>query len=152
MNILGRTESGGSKKTHRMGGGPRGMKYVVLGCRGRYFGGLVQHLPCAFVRHVVELLERPMFGRDELPQIDCPPLAGQDSANEHDLDHIEKLDLLDPHTSDAGVESGQLRGFALGQALLLRPLVGRRDQHLRQESISWAFWQRKYSQLLKAPP
>ena len=88
------------------------MKSAVLGCGRRYFGGLEQHLPCAFVRHVVELPERLVFGRDELPQIDCPPLAGQDPANEHDLDHVDKLDVLVLHALDAVYESGQLCRFA----------------------------------------
>ena len=53
------------------------MKPAVLRCWRRHFGGLEQLLPCAFVRHVVEPLERPVLGGDELPQIDCPPLAGK---------------------------------------------------------------------------
>ena len=93
------------------------MKPAVLGCGRRYFRGLEQHLPCAFVRHVVELLERPVFGWDELPQTDRPPLAGQDSADEHDLDHVDKLDVLVLHAFDAcwspasSVESPQDRPF-----------------------------------------
>ena len=94
------------------------MKPAVLGCGRRYFGGLEQHLPCAFVRHVVELPERLVFGRDELPQIECSPLAGQNPANEHDLDHVDKLDVLVLHALDAVLESGQLCRFAPGQALL----------------------------------
>ena len=84
------------------------MKPAVLGYGRRYFGGLEQHRPCAFVRHVIELPEHLMFGRDELPQIDCPPLAGPDLANKHDLDHVDKLDVLVLHSLDAVDESGQL--------------------------------------------
>ena len=58
-------------------------------------------------------------GAGPLPHIKSPSLARENPANEHDLDHIDELDLLVPHTSDAGLESGQLRGFTLGQALLL---------------------------------
>ena len=89
MNALEKTESDGGLRTHlnRM---PCGMEPTVLGYERRYFGGLEQHLPCAFVRHAVELLERPVFGRDELPQIDCPHLVGQDLADEHDLRSEER--------------------------------------------------------------
>ena len=82
------------------------MKPAVLGCERRNFGGLEQHLPCAFMCHVVELLVRLMFGWDELPQIDCPPLTGKDPANEHDLDHVDKLDVLVLHALDEVLESG----------------------------------------------
>ena len=92
------------------------MKPAVLGCGRRYFGGLEKHLPCAFMRHVVELPERLVFGRDELPQIECLHLAGQNPANEHDLDHVDKLDVLVLHAFDACLESGQLRRIAPGQA------------------------------------
>ena len=95
------------------------MKPAVLGCGRRYFGGLEQHLPGTFVRHVVELPECLVFNQDELPQIDRPPLAGQDPANEHDLDHVDKLDVLVLHAFDACLESGQLRGIALVQVVLL---------------------------------
>ena len=94
------------------------MKPAVLGCRRRHFGGLEQLLPCAFVCHVVEPLERPVLGGDELPQIDCPLLAGQDSTNEHDLDHVDKLDVLVLHAFDACLESGQLRGVAQDRPFL----------------------------------
>ena len=90
------------------------MKSTVLGCGRRYFGGLEQRLPCVFMRHAVEPPKRLVFGRDELPQIKCPPLARKNPANEHDLDHIDKLDVLVLHALDAGLESGQLRRFAPG--------------------------------------
>ena len=94
------------------------MEPTVLGCGRRYFGGLDQRLPRAFVLHIVEPLKHLVFGRDELPQIECPPLARQNSANEHDLDHIDKLDVIVLHALDAVLESGQLFRFAPGQALL----------------------------------
>ena len=84
------------------------MKPAVLGCGRRYFGGLQQHLPCAFVRHVVEPLEHLVLDWDELPQTDCPPLAGQDPANEYDLDHIDKFDVLVNHALDAHLQRCQL--------------------------------------------
>ena len=111
MNILGRTEPGGSLRTH-LGRVPCGMEPTVLGYERRYFGGLEQHLPRVFVLHAVEPLERLVFGPDELPQIKCPPLARRSRANEHDLDHIDKLDALVLHALDAVYESGQLCRFA----------------------------------------
>ena len=47
-----------------------------------------------------------------------PVFDRENPADEHDLDHVDKLDLLVPHTFDAGLESGQLHRFAPGQALL----------------------------------
>ena len=94
------------------------MEPTVLGCGRRYFGGLEQRLPRVFVLHAVEPLKRLVFGRSELPQIECPPLARQNLMNEHDLDHVDKLDVLVLHIIDAVLESGQLRKFTLGQALL----------------------------------
>ena len=94
------------------------MNPAVLGCGRRYFRGLEQCLPHVFVLHAIEPLKRLAFGWDELPQIECPPLARQNSANEHDLDHIDKLDVLVLHAQDAGLESGKLCRFTPGQALL----------------------------------
>ena len=111
MNILGGTKPGGSPGTHpnRM---PHGVEPTVLEYERRYFGGLEQRLPRVLVLHAVEPLERLVFGRDELPQIECPPLARQNPANEHDLDHVDKLDVLVLHALDAVDESGQLCRFA----------------------------------------
>ena len=88
------------------------MEPTVLGYVRRYFGGLEQRFPHVFVLHAVEPLKRLVFGRDDLSQIECPPLARQDPANEHDLDHIDELDVLVPHALDAVYESGQLCRFA----------------------------------------
>ena len=117
MNTLGRTGPSGGLRTH-LGMLPCGMEPTVLGYERRYFGGLEQRLPRVLVLHAIEPLERPVFGQDELPQIECPPLAWQNSANEHDLDHDDKLDVLVLHALDAVDESGQLCRFAPGQALL----------------------------------
>ena len=72
----------------------------------------LKHLPHVLVLHPVEPLEHLVFGRDEFPQIECPPLARQYQANEHDLDHVDELDVLVLHALDAGDESGQLYRFA----------------------------------------
>ena len=117
MNILEKTKSGGGLRTH-LNRTPCGVEPTVLGCGRRYFRGLEQRRPRVFVLHAVEPLERLVFGRDELPQIECPPLAWQNPANEHDLDHVDKLDVLVLHALDAVLESSQLCRFAPGQALL----------------------------------
>ena len=111
MNTLGRTGPGGSLRTH-LGRLPCGLEPTVLGYERRYFGGLEQRLPCVLVLHAIKPLERPVFGRDELPQIECPPLARQNQANEHDLDNVNELDVPVLHALDAGDESGQLCRFA----------------------------------------
>ena len=94
------------------------MKSTVLGCGRRYFGGLEHRLPCVFERHAIEPLKRLVFGRDELPQIKYPSLARENPADKHDLDHVDKHDVLVLHALDAVLESSQLCRFAPGQALL----------------------------------
>ena len=90
------------------------MKPASFECRRRHFGGLEQRLPCVFMRHAVEPPERLVFGRDELPQIKSPPLAWKNPANAHDLDHVDKLDVLVLHALDVVLEPGQLCRFAPG--------------------------------------
>ena len=82
------------------------MKSTVLGCGRTYFGGLEQRLPCVFMRHAVEPPKRLVFGWDELPEIKCPPLAQKNPANEHDLDYVDKHDVLVLHALNAVLESG----------------------------------------------
>ena len=74
MNVLGKTESGDGLRTH-LNRTPCGVEPAVLGYERRYFGGLEQRLPRVLVLQAIEPLERLVFGRDELPQIECPPLA-----------------------------------------------------------------------------
>ena len=81
---------------------------AVLDEGRRYLGALEQHLPDVLVHRVEELSQRPVLGRVELPQIECPSLTREDPAEEHDLDHVDKLDFLAHHVSDAFLESGQL--------------------------------------------
>ena len=111
MNTLGRTGPDGGLRTH-LGRVPCGMEPTVLGYERRYFSGLEQGLPRVLVLHAIEPLERPVFGRDELSQIECPPSARQNPVNKHELDHIDKLDVLVLHALDAVDESGQLCRFA----------------------------------------
>ena len=49
-----------------------------------------------------------MLGRVEFPQIEVPSLTQEDPAEEHDLDHVDKFDLLGHQVSDTGLESGHL--------------------------------------------
>ena len=81
---------------------------MVLGERRGDLGALEQHLPDVLVHHVEELSQRLVFGRVELPHMECPSLTWKDPAEEHDLDHVHKLDLLAYHILDAVLESDQL--------------------------------------------
>ena len=76
------------------------------GCGG--FGTLKQHPPGAFVRCIEEPAQHLVLSRIKLPQIKCPSLAWKNSADEHDLDHVDKLDFLANHISNIVLESGQL--------------------------------------------
>ena len=59
-----------------------------------------------------------MLCRIELPQVEVPKLAGENPADEHDLDYVDKLELLIHQGLDAGLESGQLFQITPCQALL----------------------------------
>ena len=74
MSTLGRTGPGRGLRTH-LGRLSCSMEPAVLGYERRYLGVLEQRLPCVLMLHAVEPLERPVFGQDEFPQIECPPLA-----------------------------------------------------------------------------
>ena len=76
------------------------------GCGG--FGALEQHPPGAFLRRVEEPAQGPVLCRIELPQIKGPLLAGENPADEHDLDHIDKPKLLVHQGLETGLESCQL--------------------------------------------
>ena len=79
---------------------------MILGKGRRYLGGLEQHLPDVFVRHVEKLSQRLVLGRVELPHIECPSLTWEDPVEEHDLDHVDKLDFLAYHILDTCLEPG----------------------------------------------
>ena len=49
-----------------------------------------------------------VLSRVELPQVESPLLTQEDPAEEHDLDYIDKFNLLVHQVSDAGLESGHL--------------------------------------------
>ena len=85
--------------------------------------------PCVSCRKALEVSGvRP----NELPHIKCPSLAWKDSADEHDLDHVDELDFLAHHVLDVGLESGQLYRGTPGQALLFQEVsrMGIPDRNL----------------------
>ena len=76
------------------------------GCGG--LGALKQHLPGIFVCSVEELAQGLVLCHIKLPQFEGPLLAWEDPADEHDLDYIDKLEILVHQLLDAGLKSGQL--------------------------------------------
>ena len=76
------------------------------GCGG--LNALKQHLPGIFVRSVEKLAEGLVLCRIKLPQVEGPLLAWEDPADEHDLDYVDKIEILVHQLFDAGLESGQL--------------------------------------------
>ena len=58
------------------------------------FGALEQHLPGIFVRSVEEPAQGSVLGQIKLPQFEGPLLARENPADEHDLDYVDKLELL----------------------------------------------------------
>ena len=72
------------------------------------FGALEQHLPGIFVRSVEELAQSLVLRRIELLHIEVPLLARENPTDEHDLDYVDKLELLACHTPDTFLESIQL--------------------------------------------
>ena len=66
------------------------------------------------MRHVEELSQRLVLGWVELPQIECLSLTRENPAEEHDLDHVDELDLIFYHVLDARLEPSQLIRGTLG--------------------------------------
>ena len=62
------------------------------GCGG--LGALEKHLPGIFVRHVEEPAQSLVPRRVELPQVESPLLTWEDQADEHNLDYVDKFELL----------------------------------------------------------
>ena len=57
---------------------------------------------------VEEPVQSSVLRRIELPQVELPLLAREYPADEHDLDYVDKLELLVHQLLDTGLESGQL--------------------------------------------
>ena len=67
---------------------------------------------------VEEPVQSSMLRRVELPQVKLPLLAQEDPVDEHNLDYVDKLELLVHHVLNTCLESGQLSRTTPGQALL----------------------------------
>ena len=87
------------------------------GCGG--LSALEKHLPGIFVRRVEEPAQSSVLRRVELPQVESPLLTREDPADEHNLDYVDKFELLVHQGLDACLESGQLSFFTPRQARLL---------------------------------
>ena len=86
------------------------------GCGG--LGALEKHLPGIFVRCVKEPAESSVMRRVELPQVESPLLTREDPADEHNLDYVDKFELLVHQGLDAFLESDLLSFFTPRQARL----------------------------------
>ena len=67
---------------------------AIFGSGCGSFGALEQHLPDIFVRSVKEPTQGLVLRQIELPHVETPSLAGENPADEHDLDYVDKLELL----------------------------------------------------------
>ena len=81
---------------------------VIFGSGCGSLGALEQHLPGVFVRSVEEPTQSLVLRRIELPHVETPSLARENPADEHDLDYVDKLELLVHQGLETGLESGQL--------------------------------------------
>ena len=62
------------------------------GCGG--LGALEKHLPGIFVCRVEEPAQSLVPRRVELQQVESPLLTREDQADEHNLDYVDKFELL----------------------------------------------------------
>ena len=83
-------------------------KSAILGSGCGSLGALEQHLLGIFVRSVEEPAQGLVLCQIKLPQAEGPLLAREDLADEHDLDYIDKLELLVHQGLETGLEPGQL--------------------------------------------
>ena len=81
---------------------------VILGSGCRSLGALEKHLPGIFVHRVEEPAQSSVLHRVELPQIEGPLLTREDPADEHNLDYVDKPELLVHQGLDACLKSGHL--------------------------------------------
>ena len=86
------------------------------GCGG--LGALEKHLPGIFVHRVEEPAQSLVPRRVELPQVESPLLTREDQADEHNLDYVDKFELLVHQGLDACLESCQLSFFTPRRARL----------------------------------
>ena len=83
-------------------------KSAIFGSGCGSLGALKKHLPGIFVPSVEEPAQGSVLSRIELPQFEGPLLARENPADEHDLDYVDKLELLVHQLLDTGLKSGQL--------------------------------------------
>ena len=81
---------------------------AILGSGCGSLGALEKHLPGIFVRRVEEPAQSSMLCQVELPQIEGPLLTREDPADEHNLDYVDKLELLVHQGLDACLQSSHL--------------------------------------------
>ena len=95
---------------------------TILGSGCGSLGAFEKHLPGIFVHRVEEPAQSLVPRRVELPQVESPLLTREDPANEHNLDYVDKFELLVHQGLDACLESGQLSFFypATGPSLSRR--------------------------------
>ena len=74
---------------------------TVLGRIRPCIVGLEKHPLDVFVCSAEELQQGLVLGRIVLPQVASPSLARKDPAYKHHLDHIDELNILVYHASDA---------------------------------------------------
>ena len=67
---------------------------VIFGSGCGSLGALKQHLLDLFVLIVEEPAQGSELGRIKLPQFEGPLLARENPADEHDLDYVDKPELL----------------------------------------------------------
>ena len=84
---------------------------AILGSGCGSLGALGKHLPGIFVRRVEEPAQSSVLRRVELSQIEGPLLTREDPVDEHNLDYVDKLELLVHQGLDAYLESCQLSFF-----------------------------------------
>ena len=73
------------------------------GCGG--LGALEKHLPGIFVHRVEEPAQSSVPCRVEFPRVESPLLTREDPADEHNLDYVDKFELLVCQGLDACLES-----------------------------------------------
>ena len=92
---------------------------AILGSGCGTLDALEKHLPGIFVRCVEEPARSLVPRRVEHPQVESPSLTREDQADEHNLDYVDKFELIVHQGLDACLESGRLPFLTPRQARLL---------------------------------
>ena len=67
---------------------------AIFGSGCGSLSAIKQHPPGLFVRSVKEPAQSLVLRRIEIPHVEGPSLARENPVDEHDLDYIDKLELL----------------------------------------------------------